>query len=184
MGLLSWFAWGTIGFLGAKDAYDNYKYTNKSKEKMVATNQLFYSDSKGRMYYGATGEQIMLSFRDNRRVYINVKTGRVVCDLTSIHHQRFLEDMSKLHRQLRIKVDKGTEWCNFDFKEWRYYGLKDVPVLKEDGRQDIGNYNYFRTYYKEDANHNLIMDGDWFPISKEEYKELGGNGACGPRTWR
>lgn len=182
MGFLNWLAWGAFGGLGIKDAYDNQKYISESKQRMVANDSLFYCDSKGRMFYRLTGEQIMQSYRNNRKVYINVRTGAVVCDLTSIDHQRYLRELSQKYRQYRVRVDKGHEVCNIDFKDWKYYELKRVPYPDKDGVYKVDACTYYRRNLALNKDYWLKPDGDWFEISDVEYKELGGINACGPRV--
>lgn len=181
MGFLNGLAWLVFGGMGVKDAYDNKKYVDASKNRMVATDRLFYCDSKGRMFYGATGEEIMQTYRDGRKVYINIHNRRIVHDLTSEDYKRHIEESSKKFRHIKIKPDRGTEYCDYDLEERRFYRLdmdfntelvdnKQVPIVK-----------HYKMYYTEDCDHKLILEPERFEITEEEFNELGGRMAWGKR---
>ena len=181
MGFLNMLAWCAFGGLGLKNTYDNKKYIDSSKKGMIAKGSPVYFDSKGRSYYGATGEEVRFTFVNNRRVYVNARTGAIVCDLDSIEWNRVMQKLKETCRHYRVKVDKGEEWCEIDFNDMRYYNLRRVPH-PINGIQTIDGYKYYRANYLPDRNNKLIQDGDWFEISAQEYKDLGGINVWGPRV--
>lgn len=173
MGFLNGLAWLVFGGMGIKDVYDNNKYINESKQRMVDDDRLFYCDSKGRMYYRYTGEEVILSFRNGRRVYVGLKSRAVVCDLTAVQYKKQIDEWAKTHRHMSIRPDGGRIDQEFDFKYRRFYELK----LDLDKTSD--NYGCLvKRYLKPDGEYDFDPDGPWFKIDEKEYLELGGRKSC------
>lgn len=171
MGFLNGLAWLIFGGMGIKDSYDNKKYIEASKQRMEADDRLFYCDSKGRMFYKYTGEEIMLSHRNGRRVYINPHNSRVVCDLTAIQYKKQIDEWAQKYRYMRILPDGGQIRKDFDFKYRRFFEIKAEYDTVEAGKV----VKFTKRYLKPEGEWHFVPDGPWFTIDEEEYLALGGS---------